>query len=155
MRPRGFRCLWGGFEVRSRDEAVAKGVEATDFRVEKEIFLKIADGLVNADSETDAAEGQRFKRDDLARGDVGADVRGDVRMDGGPLAGPAGAHRVNAADVAAFHAVGPFDVRVHARQHGFRAAGIEVAAGAGQEAAFVHFYSGWLGPMMQMSGRLR
>ena len=106
---------------------------------------------MNADSETAGAGGQRFKRDDLLRGDV----RGDGRVDGGPLAGPAGAHRLNAADVAAFHAVGPFDVRVHARQHGFHAAGIEVAAGAGQEAAFVHYYSGWLGPMMQMSGRLR
>ena len=64
----------------------------------------------------------------------------DVGIEDGPLAGQVGADFIVSVDTAAFHAVGPIDVGLHAGQHGVDAARIEITVGTGKQVALIAFY---------------
>jgi len=83
--------------------------------------------------------------DDLMDGDhpvlilVGVDGNGfHVRAKCCELARPVVAHGFSSMDVAAFHSVRPFNLRVHARDYRIDVAGIEITIGVGENFALRH-----------------
>ena len=86
--------------IHADDEAVPKLVRMVDGGVEEEVAFEVVDDLVHRDNPM--AIFARLNRDGL-----------DAGIKCSELTCPVGAHCISSMDVAAFHAVRPFDFRVH------------------------------------------
>src|SRR5579863_1030334 len=113
MRRRRIWRFLGLLDVHAFDEAIPDSISVMDQGVDEQISFKIADRLVNLDDES--ASGIWFNMERLY-----------MRIDRRPLASPVIAHRIYPIDVPTFHAVRPFDIRMHAREYSVHMACVEV-----------------------------
>jgi hypothetical protein len=112
------------FDVHALDEIVPNEISMVNDRVKEKPAGEIADCLVNLDDKTTLC--------------VALDVkRFDVRINGRPLTGPVGTHRVNSFQVPTLHAIRPFHFRMEVRKKAIETPGVEVPVGVEQEVSFI------------------